>query len=116
MIIEAVILDHLRTVLGVPAYAEQPTAGSGEYLVLQRLGGAQRNRIPWISAAIQSCAPSLYEAAALSDRVRAAMERLADKDGICESRLVSESEFSDPEAKIRRYQAIFEITYYREES
>ena len=60
---------------------------------------------------MQSYAPSLFEAAELNERVKAAMDDLILLPDIFSAKLDSDYNFTDTATKQYRYQAVYNITY-----
>lgn len=110
--IETVIRAVLAERLPVPAVLEVPEDRPARYVVLEKTGSARINRVDHATFAVQSVAPTLYEAAALNEAVKAVMNRLPYlADCVFRSALNSDYNFSDTETKERRYQAVYDITY-----
>ena len=74
--IAVTLLDFLKEDLDMDVYLEQPTNVT-DYILIDQTGSSQTNHITTTTLAIQSYAPSLYEAMVLNDRVKGAMERFA---------------------------------------
>ena len=110
--IEKTILDWLNAVLDVPAYPERPESPPGSFVVLQKTGSGVTDKVKSATFAVQSCAPSLYEAASLNEIVKDAMDGLVEINSITRSRLNSDYEYNDIEKKQYRYQAVYDVTYY----
>ena len=111
--IEKIVLDYLNTSdLGVTAYMQRPEAEPESYIVLQKTGSSRTDRIDMATFAVQSYAPTLYEAATLNKDVKAVMEDLAELDEIGRVKLVSDYNFTSSTAKRYRYQAVYNITHY----
>ena len=70
------------------------------------------DRLDTATVAIQSIAGTLYEAAALNERVKQVMENLPYQEAnVFRAGLNSDYNFTDEETKERRYQAVYQITY-----
>lgn len=111
--IEKTVLDYLETTVGVPCYMEVPAdEPQTAFIVIEKIGSGRVNRIDSASFAIQSYAPTLYEAAVLNDAVKAAMFEIIRLDGIASVSLDSDYVFNNTATKSRRYQAIFDLTHY----
>ena len=110
--IEKTILDYLDTELSVPVYMERPTDPPQKYVILEKTGSGKRNHIYDATLAIQSYAPSMYEAASLNETVKAAMESAITLNRISSVRLNSDYNYTDTFMKAYRYQAVFDITHY----
>ena len=110
--IEKTVLDYLNGSLSVPCYMEMPEEPSGSYVILEKTGSSVTNRIQKATFAIQSYADTLYDAAALNEDVKAAMENMIELDLISRVELNSDYNYTDTDLKAYRYQAVFVITHY----
>lgn len=110
--IETIVLDYLSEVLSVPVSMEVPEDPPDQFVVIEKTGGGEENHIKSATLAIQSIAPSLYEAAVLNENVKNAMDGIAALDAICRSNLNSDYNFTDTASKQYRYQAVFDLIYY----
>lgn len=115
--IESTILAALETATGLHAYMEIPETTEDKFIVVERTGGQQRGaEMRTAVFAVQSYAKTLYEAAALNEQVLDAMQKLQYQDNeitICQ--LNSNYNFTDPETRRYRYQAVFNLVYFIEE-
>lgn len=109
--IEKIMLDYLSESLAVPVYMEEPTEDQTSYVVIEKTGSTETNHIPTATLAFQSYGASLYDAAVLNDAVKSVVKRSTQLDQISSVRLNSDYNFTDPETKRYRYQALFVITY-----
>lgn len=110
--IEKRLLDYLSAALDVPCHMEMPDTVSGQFVVIEKTGTYQLNKITQATFAIQSYAPTLYDAALLNEQVKAAMEDLVERDDISRVQLNSDYNYTDTAMKRYRYQAVFVVTYY----
>jgi len=111
--IEKIVLDYLSDALSVPCLMEEPTGMTGEELiVIEKTGSSCTNRIYTATLAIQSYAPSMYEAAALNEQVKEAMDNIVALPDIARCELNSDYNFTDTGMKRYRYQAVFQLTHY----
>ena len=110
--IEKTILDHLNTALAVPVVLEKPDPITWSFVFFEKTGSGKSNRLPSSTFAFQSYGTSLYEAAALNDAVKAAVESLVTLDEIGSVRLNSDYNFPDTTYKKHRYQAVYDISHY----
>lgn len=111
MMIETIVLDYLSSVLPEPCSLEVPERPPARFVVLEKTGSGRENYINTASFAVQSYAPSLFEAAELNERVKAAMDDLIQLPDIFSSKLDSDYNFTDTATKKYRYQAVYNITY-----
>ena len=111
-LIESDVIKHLRKTLGIPVYAERPqTLPKGEFIIIDKTGGREKNHISEAVVAIQSIGASKNAAAKLNEKVKAAMKLLINSDEISRCSLNSDYNFTDTSTKEYRYQAVYEITY-----
>ena len=113
--IEAIVINHLATELELPVYAERPEIPDDMYVIVEKTGSNKRNHIDIATLAIQSHAPTLFEAAALNLSVKKAMDKLIAEDDIAKVELNSDYNYTDETTKTYRYQAVYDITYYEGE-
>jgi hypothetical protein len=110
--IEQTILDYLNDTLTEPCYMEEPE-GIDTFVLLEKTGSSLSNYVYSATFAIQSYATSLYEAAELNEKVKAAMLTIADElNTISKCSLNSDYNYTDTTKKRYRYQAVFDITHY----
>lgn len=111
MMIEKIVLDYLSDKLDVPAFMEIPKK-EDTFVLLEKTGSAQRDKIYDATIAIQSYAPSMFEAATLNQKVKDAMNDIIELNEICRVRLNSDYNYTDIESKRYRYQAVFDLIHY----
>lgn len=110
--IETVVRDFLEEHLSVPVYMEVPETEPERYVELEKVGSGKQDQICSASFAVKSYAPTLYQAAALNEEAKAAMEQLITLDEISGVKLDSDYPFTNTATKQRRYQALFDLTHY----
>ena len=110
--IEKTVLDYLNDHLDVPAYMEKPANPPASYVVIVKTGSSVNNFIYRATFAVQSIAPSLYEAALLNEPVKDRMAKIIELDVITRCDLNSDYEFTNTLTKERRYQAVFDLVHY----
>lgn len=110
--IEKILLDYLGQNLSVPVFMERPANPPSKYVLIEKTGSSKQNRICAATIAVQSYAPSLYEAAELNETVKAATENAVELNQICRVSLNSDYNFTNTAMKQYRYQAVFDITHY----
>lgn len=112
--IEKIVIDYLHEQLDVAVKAEVPADyQGGELCVVELLGASRDDRLPGAVVAVQSYASSLLGAAELSDRVTDAMLEITALDSVSWCGLNSAYNFTDESTGRYRYQAIFEINWYK---
>lgn len=110
MLIEKVILDYL-TENGISAYAERPVNPPSEYVLIEKTSASEENFIVTSTIAFQSYAPDLAEAMILSDQVKALINEVDTLPSVSASFLNSEHNFTSPNSKQYRYQAVYDIVH-----
>ena len=114
--IELTLKAYLEERLGVSVFMERPAGTDTGFVLVQRTGSSETDQISRVTAALQSYGASFYEAAALNSRVKAAMKELPSLDCIVSARLASDYPFNDESRKEYRWQAVYTIVYYEEET
>lgn len=110
--IETIVLNYLADNLSVPVFMEEPEERCREYVLIEKVGSSENDRIQSATVAVQSYAESLYRSAVLNDTVKRAMRDIVVLDSVSRCRLNSDYNFTDTETKRYRYQAVFDLTYY----
>lgn len=105
------LLDYLETALSVGVYMEAPSQLTN-YVLLDQTGTSRTNHINTTTIAVQSYAPSLYEAMLLNETVKAAMEGFAELENVTRVELETDYNFTNTATKQYRWQAVFSITHY----
>lgn len=121
--IEKTVYDYLAGALdGVPVFMELPEVPSTDYpvfpeacVLIEKVGESVRNHVHTSSVALQSYSTkSLYEAAALDESVRDAMDIMAEEvDDISRCHMESNYNHTDTRTKRYRYQCVYDITFVR---
>ena len=110
--IEMIMIDYLKNSLEMDVFGEFPEDPPSSFLIVEKTGSRKNEMIDFATIAIQSYAPSLYGAAELNSRVKAAMENIVELPSVNAADLNSDYNFTDLSMKRHRYQAIYEITHY----
>ena len=105
------LLDYLETELSVGVYMEAPEQITN-YVLLDQTGTSRNNHIITTTIAIQSYAPSLYEAMLMNENVKAAMEGFTELAHVTRVELETDYNFTNTATKQYRWQAVFSITHY----
>ena len=105
------LLDFLAEDLDIDVYMEQPSEVTN-YVLIDQTGSIRTNHITTTTIALQSYAPSLYEAMVLNDRVKGAMERFATLNEVARVELDTDYNFTNTTTKQYRWQAVYLITHY----
>ncbi len=112
--IETVVIDYLTEELdGIPVYMGEPNrADVKTWVRVEKTGSSESNHIYHATFAVQSYAPTFYEAAALNDSVKNVMYQIVALAEIASINLNSDYNFTDTSTKQPRYQAVFDIVHY----
>lgn len=111
--IEKTVLDYLSDKLQESCYMEVPDdSNENTFILVEKTGSSDEDGIWGATIAIQSYAPSLYEAAILNNKVKEAMLGITELDEISDCDLNSDYNFTDTSTKQYRYQAVFNLIHY----
>ena len=110
--IETRVINWLSDMLDVPVSAEEPESRPESYVVVMKTGSGGDEHVKTATIAVQSCAPTLYQAAVLNGMVITAMEHFTERSDVTRCRRNSDYNYTDTKKKKYRYQAVFDITYY----
>ena len=109
--IEKIVLDYLSENLNVPAYMEMPERQPERFVLIEKTGGSVEDFVHSATLALQSYAESMYEAAALNEEVKKAMDNIIILDSVSKSQLNTGYNFTDTTKKKYRYQAVYDLVY-----
>ena len=112
MMIEKIVLDYLNNALEYPTYTQEQNNGEEYFYLIQKVGSSVDNKIDTSMVAVQSYAPSRYEAAEMSYAMIEAMDDIIQLDEIGKCKKNSDYDYTDTSKKRYRYQALFEIVHY----
>lgn len=110
--IELIIRKYLVSKLEIPVVLEHQKNLPKRYILLEKTSGKRNNYLNSSTIAIQSYAESLLEAAKLNEKIKNIMFDLIEVNEVSRVDLNSDYNFTDPETKQYRYQAVFDINYY----
>ena len=112
-LIEATVIRHLAAALNTAdVYAERPDTVPAKYYVIEKTSAGKDNHVSVATVAVQSVSSvSLLEAAQMSKDAEQAMENLISVEDVSAVRLNSAYNYTNPETKEYRYQAVFDIYY-----
>lgn len=105
------LLDYLGEALSVGVYMESPEELTN-YVLLDQTGSSRNDHIITTTIAVQSYAPSLYEAMVLNESIKAAMEGFAQLANVTRVELDTDYNFTNTVTKQYRWQAVYNITHY----
>lgn len=111
MIIEKTVIDYLNNVLNVKAYAQRPETEPESYVLIEKTGESCLNKVYTATIAVQSYAPTLFEAAQLNEAIINTLDGIAELDEIGSCKLSTDYNFTNTQSKRYRYQAIFNLVH-----
>ena len=111
--IEMIVCNYLESKLNIKARPEKPLSES-ECIFVEKTAGEESDYITSATVAIQSYGSSMYKAADLNKKVKAAMRDIVELDNVSAVRYVTDYNFTDTETKQYRYQAVYTVTYYED--
>lgn len=109
--IETIVSDYLNDQLSVPAFMEMPKEKPKRFVLVEKTGSSSENFINSATIAIKSHAESLYEAAALNEKVKEAMSNIITLNSVSSAKLNSDYNYTDTTKKQYRYQAVYDLFY-----
>lgn len=118
--IEEVLIKYLQDAsiagVGSKVYAETPRQVPDLYIVIDKTGSGRTDGIDRATIAIQSIASeSLLKAATLNEKVLKLMEDFRSVENVFGAHLQADYNFTNTATKQYRYQAVYEITYNRDQ-
>lgn len=114
MIIEEILKDFLKEKLKLDVFLEYPkNYKKDDFILIEKTSSSNENRLLSATFAIQSYGESMYKAALNNEKVKEAMLFLANDKRIGSIKLNTDYNFTDLEMKRYRYQAVFDIYYYK---
>lgn len=109
--IEVIIKNYLDSHLDVPSFLERPEKPPKQYILIEKTGSSKNDYINSATLAFQSYAESLFEAASLNEKLKTVLEESIYNTDISKAKLNTDYNFTDPETKEYRYQAIYDFKY-----
>lgn len=119
MVIEALIIAYLTAHTGIsyPVYGDMPPGDDPDrYYLVDKTGNSVTDHLHTAQITVQSVsAVSKAEAAGMNEALVTAMMGLTSLAEVSACRLNSDYDYTDTSTKRYRYQAVFDVTYYRED-
>lgn len=110
--IEKTVLDYLSGRVACPVTVGAPARQDGTYITIEKTENTRYLYVEETTISIISWADSIYEAATLSESVKAEMLKIADhEDTISSCELDSDYNFTDTALKKYGYQALYNICH-----
>jgi len=113
--IELSIINYLKTALSpINVESEIRQGMPDSFVFVEKTGSSQSDQLYHATFAVQSYASSLYEAMVLNEAVKKAMMGAIALSEVTRVELNSDYNYTDQATKQPRYQAVFDITHYKE--
>lgn len=109
--IEKILIDYISENMNIPVFMEEQIDVSCPYIVLEKTGGSESNRLQTGTFAIQCYGNTKYESASLNAKLKTKMIEITSVDNIFKCQLNSDYDYTDTQKKKYRYQAVYNITY-----
>lgn len=109
--IELMIKNYLDEKLSVSAYLEEPRDKPARYVLIDKTGSSEDNKIKRATVALQSYGESMYEAAKLNEEVKVLLDNIIYFEDISKAKINSDYNFTDTTTKRYRYQAVYDFVY-----
>lgn len=110
--IEKIVIDYLAAAQQLPVYAEKPVNPEGEYILIERIGGSEVNRIREATVVVQTIAGTLYQAAELAEEIRALMLDIVSLNSVFHCSVnAGPYNYTDTDTKEYRYQTVYTLNY-----
>lgn len=110
--IEKILYDYLSTVKKLTIYMEQPAVKPDTFYLMEKTAGGVTDKVKSATIAIQSYADTLYNAALMNEIIKDAMTDAVELDEVSRVEINSDYNYTDPNTKQYRYQAVFVVTFY----
>ena len=111
--IELDIKNFIESEFDYPAYMERPQTAIDTFFVIEKISGSRDEQIDFARVAVQTFAPSMYQAASLCEQLNDEMlNNFVTLPNITKVKLNSSYDHTDTTTKKYRYQSLFEIYYY----
>ena len=110
--IEQIIIDYLNGQQTVPAHAEIPVNPPDEYIIIERVGGGEQNRIREASIVVQTIAQSMFRAAELAEAIREVMLGIVALPSVFHCSVnAGPYNFTNTDTNEYRYQTVYTVNY-----
>ena len=109
--IELMIKNYLDKTLDVPVYLEEPIEKPDRYVLIDKTGSSEENKIKRATVAFQSYAESMYKAAVLNEKIKALIDNIIYYQDISKAKINSDYNYTDTTTKRYRYQAVYDFVY-----
>lgn len=110
--ITEITIKYLTEKQSAPVYAEVPEKPPARFIVVDKTGERQENRIKTATVAIQAYATSKLDAARLNEEIKTVMDGINILPEIGGVHIETDYYFPNTATKKYRYQAVYQITYY----
>lgn len=112
VVIEEFLREFLLEKMDYPVVTELPQKPPDRFILLEKTGSRIENTIFYTTIALRSYGETMNEAAKVNEKVKAAMECLAENAAISAAVLKSDYNYTDVTNRKYRYQAVYNIVHY----
>lgn len=112
MSVEQIVFNYLTAALNVPVFMSEPEKPPARYVLVEKTAGSRRNHIKGAVVAVQSFGSSLLDTVSINEMVKEAMYLLPSRGDVSRCELNSDYNYTDPQTRRHRYQAVFDIVYF----
>lgn len=111
--IERIILEYLSGQQTAPVYTEIPVKHEAdEYIIIERTGGSERNKIREATVAVQTIAGSMFRAAEMAESIREIMLGIVSLPSVFHCSVnAGPYNFTDTDTNEYRYQTVYTVNY-----
>lgn len=112
--IELMLFEWLKKELTpTKVYMEEPKDAEERFVLIEKTGGTESVGLSTATIAIQSYESSKFKAAKLNEIVKLTISKMVDSNDVVKAELNSDYPFTDTNTGRYRYQAVYDITYYK---
>lgn len=113
MIVEEKLIQHLKKELGVPVYVVLPAKlPFGNFIVIDKTGSSETELVYRCTFAVQSYGMTMEQTIELNHQVIEAMKKLVEEPEFSAVDFDTDYNYTDPDLKRYRYQAIFHLVFF----
>ena len=113
MLIESLVINHLKTKLNITnVYAQTPETMPSEFVLVRVDDRDMTNHISGVTLEIASYSDDKYHAAVLDQSVRRAMESLVESPSVSKTELGGGRDDSDTSLNKYKYISYINVIYY----
>lgn len=109
----AYLIEYFEEDETVKVATEEPQERYDNLILFEQTGSSESNLITRATIAVQSFGQTREKAMLLNERVKEAMLSCVERQEIASVELITDYNYTDQQTKRNRYQAVFEVVYYK---